>query len=94
MTMNGYKEFLTFSLKVLAIIMVPLMAVFGGTWSMVKDTRATMHTNTNRIVVSETKVEHNEAGIAGVQTSVNNLDSKFDRKFDALIMELQHARTP
>ncbi len=94
MTMNGYKEFLTFSLKVLAIIMVPLMAVFGGTWSMVRDTRATMHTNTNRIVASETKVEHNEEGISRVQSSVDRLDTKLDTKFDALILELQHTRLP
>ena len=68
-----------------------LLAVSGLGW-YARDTRTVIHRNTERIVAAETDITNTKSGISRVENAVNNLDIKFDRKFDELMKELRDAR--
>ena len=68
-----------------------LLTVSGLGW-YTRDTRETIHKNTERIVAAETEVVNAKAGMSRIEGAVGALDTKFDRKFDALLMELRNAR--
>ena len=87
---NGTRFIANWLLPLLSSLL--LLAVTGLGW-YARDTRETMHKNTERLVAAETEVVNTKCSMARIEGAVGDLDSKFDRKFDELMRELRDARS-